>query len=130
MLGCFSPSRIVSTWWLFPNPPLIAYPSKWYVIKSYAFFCYFSFVFFCFLFFFYFYFYFAIVNSAVSWCGDIDYFTDSGAHHLHHRLLTDSILLPTTTISGLLVACSAGVLRAGESCLFMFVLLKPPSLIL
>ena len=95
-----------------------------YNIKSYAFFVV------VFRFFFYFYFYFAIVNSAVSWCGDIDYFTDSGAHHLHHRLLTDSILLPTTTISGLLVAYSAGVLRAGESYLFMFVLLKPPSLIL
>ena len=67
--------------------------------------------------------YFPIVNSAVRWCGNIDYFTDSGAHHLHHRFLTDSILLPTTTISDLLVACIAGVFWAGESFLFKLVLL-------
>ena len=38
LLGCFSPSCNVSTWWLFPNPPLIAHPSKWYIIKSFFFF--------------------------------------------------------------------------------------------
>ena len=74
LLGCFSPSH--HTWWLFPNPPLIAYPSKWYIIKSYPFF-FFS-LFFELI-------YFPIVNSAVSWCGNIDYFTDSGTLH-HHNI--------------------------------------------
>ena len=71
-----------------------------------------------------------IVNSAVSWYGNSDYFTDSGTlHRHHHRLLTDANLLSATTKSRLLVACSAGVFWAGESCLFIFVLLKPLSLI-
>ena len=77
LLGCFSPSRFSPshhTWWLFPNPPLIAYPSKWYIIKSYPFFSlFFELI------------YFPIVNSAVSWCGNIDYFTDSGTLH-HHNI--------------------------------------------
>ena len=39
-----------------------------------------------------------------------------------------TFLIVISILSG--VACSAGVFWAGESCLFMLVLLKPPSLML